>query len=146
MNCACNLHLRLAVKTKQQKNINIYTYTYIFEKPFDCIFAWKIKKTKTNPISITTVTPLLSKDQNLTKRKKSTNQILLFFASKNHHNFFSIFVPHPSPLRSYLTNYQIFHHQKNWEKSILCPISPPLILPLPAINKTIFKFNSIHYN
>jgi len=70
MNCACNLHLRLAVKTKQQKNINIYTYTYIFEKPFDCIFAWKIKKTKTNPISITTVTPLLSKDQNLTKRKK----------------------------------------------------------------------------
>jgi hypothetical protein len=36
-----------------KKKINIYTYTYIFEKPFDCIFAWKIKKiNKTNPISI----------------------------------------------------------------------------------------------
>lgn len=52
MNCAC--HLQIATKNKiTKKEINIYTYTYIFEKPFDCIFAWKIKKiNKTNPISI----------------------------------------------------------------------------------------------
>jgi len=70
MNCACNLHLRLAVKTKQQKNINIYTYTYIFEKPFDCIFAWKIKKTKTNPICITTVTPTTKQGSKPNEKKK----------------------------------------------------------------------------
>jgi len=73
----------------------------------------------------------------------------LFFASKNHHNFFLFLYPirHP-PLLSHNKNYQIFHQSKNWEKSILCPISPPLILqlPLPAINKTIFKFNSLQLN
>jgi len=53
MNCACDLQQ----KQNNKKNINIYTYTYIFEKPFDCIFAWKIKKTKQILSLLNSVTP-----------------------------------------------------------------------------------------
>jgi len=123
MNCACDLQQ----KQNNKKNINIYTYTYIFEKPFDCIFAWKIKKNKTNPISIKQCHPPSKARIKKPKQKGRKNKQIKFYCSLqaklNHHNFFSIFVPYPPPILSHKTTkfftiqktgknlfYVLFHH------------------------------------
>jgi hypothetical protein len=139
----------------QQKENNkeiltfIHIHTYL-RNLFIVFSPGKSKKTKTNPISITTVTPLLSKDQkNLSNEKKNNKQIKFYCSlqAKIIIIFFYFCTPSATPL-SYLTtkNTKFFTNQKTGKNLFYVLFHHHLYYNSLCQPSTKLSSNSIHYN